>query len=98
MPPRKRINPSAGNLLHRQRFLRIKPSMQISKTFLILYVAVTGILPILVYGADSDAQAKAREALEKELYGVLFQEEVENGHLADLPNFRFCYFDIGLRE
>jgi hypothetical protein len=37
-------------------------------------------------------------ALEKELYRVLFQEEVENGHLTDLSNVGFCRFDTGLRE
>src|SRR6266550_1083614 len=58
--------------------------MQISKTYLALCAAVIGIFPLSTFGADTDAQAKAREALERELYGAQAQSPgVTNAPISD---------------
>jgi hypothetical protein len=68
--PRRRINnpkvpKSSINVLH-PSWICLKTSvMQISKLSVAICATFVGVLPLAVHAADSEAQAKAREALEK---------------------------------
>jgi hypothetical protein len=56
---------SSINVLHLSWICLKKSPMQISKLSVAICATFVGVLPLVVHAADSEAQAKAREALEK---------------------------------